>query len=157
MRLDRGSMDLFGDVDASQMRKNAGEGRFMGDLRGLCPSTYPSQTLIGLQLVDQGTGCGKPQDRLRDKGSAKNAPFMGGTARPLVGLFDRLLHPKNLKGLSDLLVFFGKGAIKRALQFRNKRVLNPIPVGTQRVILKKGVLFIFLVSVAVELIFKRNH
>ena len=69
----------------------------MGDLRRVGPPTYPSQTLIGLQPVDQGTG-GKPQDQLRDKGSAENAPFLGRPARPLVGLFDRFLHPKNGSG-----------------------------------------------------------
>lgn len=131
MCLNHGSMDPFGHIETDQVGKDTREGRFMGDLRGLGPPPYPSQTLIGLQSVDQGTGGGKPQDRLCDKGSAENAPFLGGTARLRVGLFDRLLHPKNLKGLPDLLVLFGQAVIKGTLQFRKERMLNPIPVGAQ--------------------------
>lgn len=131
MCVDHGSMDSFGHVQTGQLGKNAREGRFMGDLRRGRPPAYPSQTLIGLQSVDQGTGGRKPQDRLRDKGSAKNAPLLGGTPCPLVGLFDRFLHPKSLKGLSDLLMLVGQTLIKRTLQFRKERILNPILVRTQ--------------------------
>ena len=126
MRLNHGSVDPFGHVETDQLGKDAGEGRFVRNLRRILPSAHPGQILVSPQSVDQGARRGKSQDCLRDKGPAKNAPFLGGTARPLNRLFDRLFDPKNLEGPGNLLVFLGERTFKRPFKFRKERALNPI-------------------------------